>query len=165
MLARKLAPALAVGCSIIAKPAAQTPLSALALAVLSERAGIPRGIFNVVTSSDAEMVGQSFCANELVAKISFTGSTNVGRILMRQGADQIKKLSLELGGNAPFIVFDDADIDAAVEGLLRLNSGTQGKPAFVQTASMSNQASMMSLRPSSRNALTPLRSGMALTLA
>ncbi len=116
MLARKLAPALAVGCSIIAKPAAQTPLSALALAVLSERAGIPRGIFNVVTSSDAEMVGQSFCANELVAKISFTGSTNVGRILMRQGAGQIKKLSLELGGNAPFIVFDDADIDAAVEG-------------------------------------------------
>jgi succinate-semialdehyde dehydrogenase/glutarate-semialdehyde dehydrogenase len=118
MLARKLAPALAVGCSIIAKPAAQTPLSALALAVLSERAGIPRGVFNVVTSSDAEMVGQSFCANELVAKISFTGSTSVGRILMRQGADQIKKLSLELGGNAPFIVFDDADIDAAVEGAL-----------------------------------------------
>ncbi len=116
MLARKLAPALAVGCSIIAKPAAQTPLSALALAVLSERAGLPRGVFNVVTSSDAEMVGQSFCANELVAKISFTGSTNVGRILMRQGADQIKKFSLELGGNAPFIVFDDADIDAAVEG-------------------------------------------------
>ncbi|TSE13553.1 NAD-dependent succinate-semialdehyde dehydrogenase [Mesorhizobium intechi] len=116
MLARKLAPALAVGCSLVAKPAAQTPLSALALGVLAERAGLPSGVLNVVTSTDAAMVGSTFCTSELVRKISFTGSTNVGRILMRQGADQIKKLSLELGGNAPFIVFDDADIDAAVEG-------------------------------------------------
>lgn len=116
MLARKLAPALAVGCSLVAKPAAQTPLSALALGVLAERAGLPSGVLNVVTSTDAAMVGSTFCTSDLVRKISFTGSTNVGRILMRQGADQIKKLSLELGGNAPFIVFDDADIDAAVEG-------------------------------------------------
>lgn len=116
MLARKLAPALSVGCSLVAKPAAQTPLSALALGVLAERAGIPPGVLNVVTSTDAAMVGSTFCTSDLVRKISFTGSTNVGRILMRQGADQIKKLSLELGGNAPFIVFDDADIDAAVEG-------------------------------------------------
>jgi len=116
MLARKLAPALSVGCSLVAKPAAQTPLSALALGVLAERAGIPSGVLNVITSTDAAMVGSTFCTSELVRKISFTGSTNVGRILMRQGADQIKKLSLELGGNAPFIVFDDADIDAAVEG-------------------------------------------------
>ncbi|CAM5348724.1 NAD-dependent succinate-semialdehyde dehydrogenase [Mycolicibacterium aubagnense] len=116
MLSRKLAPALSVGCSLVAKPATQTPLSALALAVLAERAGILPGVLNVVTSTDAAMVGSTFCTSELVRKISFTGSTNVGRILMRQGADQIKKLSLELGGNAPFIVFDDADIDAAVEG-------------------------------------------------
>ena len=118
MLARKLAPALSVGCSLVAKPAAQTPLSALALGVLAERAGIPSGVLNVVTSTDAAMVGSTLCANELVRKISFTGSTNVGRILMCQGADQIKKLSLELGGNAPFIVFDDADVDAAVEGAI-----------------------------------------------
>ncbi|PQZ46605.1 succinate-semialdehyde dehydrogenase (NADP(+)) [Ochrobactrum sp. MYb15] len=118
MLARKLAPALAVGCSLVAKPAAQTPLSALALAVLAERAGIPAGILNVLTSMNAAMVGTTFCTSEFVRKISFTGSTNVGRILMRQGADQIKKVSLELGGNAPFIVFDDADIDAAVDGAI-----------------------------------------------
>lgn len=118
MLARKLAPALAVGCSLVVKPAAQTPLSALALAVLAERAGIPAGILNVLTSMNAAMVGTTFCTSELVRKISFTGSTNVGRILMRQGADQVKKISLELGGNAPFIVFDDADIDAAVDGAI-----------------------------------------------
>ncbi|MBM7324682.1 NAD-dependent succinate-semialdehyde dehydrogenase [Agrobacterium sp. S2] len=118
MLARKLAPALAVGCALVAKPAAQTPLSALALAVLAERAGVPAGVLNVITSTDAAMVGTTLCTSELVRKISFTGSTNVGRILMRQGADQIKKLSLELGGNAPFIVFDDADVDAAVEGAI-----------------------------------------------
>ncbi|TIM31639.1 MAG: NAD-dependent succinate-semialdehyde dehydrogenase [Mesorhizobium sp.] len=118
MLARKLAPALAVGCSMVAKPAAQTPLSALALGVLAERAGIPAGVLNIITSTNAAMVGSVLCASDKVRKISFTGSTNVGRILMRQGADQIKKLSLELGGNAPFIVFNDADIDAAVEGAI-----------------------------------------------
>lgn len=118
MLARKMAPALAVGCAVVAKPAAQTPLSALALAVLAERAGLPGGLFNVVTGTDARAIGAELCANENVRKLSFTGSTEVGRILMRQCADQIKKLGLELGGNAPFIVFDDADIDAAVEGAI-----------------------------------------------
>jgi succinate-semialdehyde dehydrogenase / glutarate-semialdehyde dehydrogenase len=118
MLARKVAPALAVGCAMVSKPAAQTPLSALALALLAERAGLPAGLFSVLTSTDAAMVGQEFCANDKVRKLTFTGSTNVGRILMRQGADQIMKLGLELGGNAPFIVFDDADLDAAVEGAM-----------------------------------------------
>ncbi|TPP05395.1 NAD-dependent succinate-semialdehyde dehydrogenase [Rhizobium glycinendophyticum] len=118
MLARKVAPALAVGCAMVSKPAAQTPLSALALALLAERAGLPASLFSVLTSTDAAMVGQEFCANDKVRKLTFTGSTNVGRILMRQGADQIMKLGLELGGNAPFIVFDDADLDAAVEGAM-----------------------------------------------
>nr|WP_316651607.1 NAD-dependent succinate-semialdehyde dehydrogenase [uncultured Gellertiella sp.] len=118
MLARKMAPALAVGCTMVAKPAAQTPLSALALALLAERAGVPAGVFSVFTGTEASMVGKEFSENEKVRKLTFTGSTNVGRILMRQAADQIKKLGLELGGNAPFIVFDDADLDAAVEGAM-----------------------------------------------
>ncbi|MGX5668767.1 NAD-dependent succinate-semialdehyde dehydrogenase [Rhizobium daejeonense] len=118
MLARKMAPAIAVGCAMVSKPAAQTPLSALALAILAERAGVPAGVFSVLTSTDAAMVGQELCANDKVRKLTFTGSTNVGKILMRQGADQILKLGLELGGNAPFIVFDDADLDAAVEGAM-----------------------------------------------
>ncbi|MBB4066399.1 NAD-dependent succinate-semialdehyde dehydrogenase [Gellertiella hungarica] len=118
MLARKMAPALAVGCTMVSKPAAQTPLSALSLALLAERAGVPAGAFSVFTGTEASMVGKEFCENEKVRKLTFTGSTNVGRILMRQAADQIKKLGLELGGNAPFIVFDDADLDAAVEGAM-----------------------------------------------
>nr|WP_198421193.1 NAD-dependent succinate-semialdehyde dehydrogenase [Mesorhizobium carmichaelinearum] len=118
MLARKIAPALAAGCVIVAKPAAQTPLSALAIAVLAERAGLPAGLLSVITATDAVAVGAEFSENEKVRKITFTGSTQVGRTLMRQAADQIKKLSLELGGNAPFIVFDDADLDAAVEGAI-----------------------------------------------
>jgi succinate-semialdehyde dehydrogenase/glutarate-semialdehyde dehydrogenase len=118
MIARKLAPALAAGCTIVAKPAAETPLSALALAVLAERAGLPKGVLSVLPSTDAVGLGLEFCENPAVRKISFTGSTNVGRILMRQGAAQIKKLSLELGGNAPFIVFDDANLEAAVQGAL-----------------------------------------------
>jgi succinate-semialdehyde dehydrogenase/glutarate-semialdehyde dehydrogenase len=118
MLARKLAPALAAGCTVVSKPAAETPLSAVALARLVERAGFPKGVFNLITSTQARAIGEEFCGNESVRKLSFTGSTEVGRILMRQGADQIKRLSLELGGNAPFIVFDDADIDAAVEGAI-----------------------------------------------
>ena len=118
MLARKLAPALAAGCAVVSKPAAETPLSAIALAVLAERAGLPAGLFNLLPSTQAAALGQEFCANPVVRKLSFTGSTEVGRILMRQGADQIKRLSLELGGNAPFIVFDDADLDAAVEGAM-----------------------------------------------
>jgi len=118
MITRKIAPALAVGCTVVSKPAEQTPLTAIALAVLAEQAGIPSGVFNVIVGLDGPGIGRELCGNEKVRKISFTGSTEVGRILMRQCADQIKKVSLELGGNAPFIVFDDADLDAAVEGAI-----------------------------------------------
>lgn len=118
MIARKVAPALAVGCSFVARPAELTPLSANAIAVLGARAGIPAGVLNVIPSSDAAATGEVLCANPKVAKITFTGSTRVGKILMRQCSETIKKMSLELGGNAPFIVFDDADIDAAIEGAM-----------------------------------------------
>ncbi|MGN7870662.1 NAD-dependent succinate-semialdehyde dehydrogenase [Paracoccus sp. 22332] len=117
MITRKAGPALAAGCPIIVKPASQTPLSALSLAVLAERAGIPAGVFQVVTGK-ASMIGTAFCKNPTVAKISFTGSTEVGRWLIRESADDIKRLSLELGGNAPFLVFEDADLDAAVAGAM-----------------------------------------------
>ncbi len=118
MIARKVAPALAVGCSIVCRPASETPLSALSMAVLAERAGIPKGLFSVVPSTKSRAVGEEFCSNPIIKKITFTGSTEVGRILMRQAGDQIKKVSMELGGNAPFIVFDDADIDEAVQGAM-----------------------------------------------
>ncbi|AXK40116.1 NAD-dependent succinate-semialdehyde dehydrogenase [Crenobacter cavernae] len=117
MITRKAAPALAAGCTIVVKPANETPLSALALAELAERAGVPAGVFNVVTGSSAA-IGKQLTGHPLVRKLSFTGSTPVGRLLMSQCAGTIKKVSLELGGNAPFIVFDDADVDAAVEGAL-----------------------------------------------
>ncbi|MEI4473288.1 NAD-dependent succinate-semialdehyde dehydrogenase [Frigidibacter sp. MR17.24] len=118
MLTRKAGPALAAGCAFVARPAAETPLSALALAVLAERAGIPAGVFSVVTSSRSSDVGKEFCENPAVRKLTFTGSTEVGRILLRQAADQVMKCSMELGGNAPFIVFDDADLDQAVKGAM-----------------------------------------------
>ncbi len=118
MITRKVAPALAVGCPVVVKPSEDTPLSALALAVLAERAGLPAGVFNVVTSTKAPEVGLELTTSEVVRKVSFTGSTEVGKILMRQSASTVKKVSLELGGNAPFIVFDDADLDAAVVGAL-----------------------------------------------
>ncbi len=117
MITRKAGPALAAGCPIVIKPAAQTPYSAFALAVLAEEAGIPAGVFNVITGS-ASAIGGEMTSNPLVRKLSFTGSTEIGKLLMRQSADTIKKLSLELGGNAPFIVFDDADVDAAVAGAM-----------------------------------------------
>jgi succinate-semialdehyde dehydrogenase/glutarate-semialdehyde dehydrogenase len=117
MITRKVGPALAAGCTVVAKPASQTPFSALALAELAERAGVPAGVFNVVTGSASE-VGGELTSNPTVRKISFTGSTAVGKILMAQCATTVKKVSLELGGNAPFIVFDDADLDAAVEGAI-----------------------------------------------
>ncbi len=118
MITRKVAPALAAGCTVVCKPAIQTPYSALALAELAERAGVPEGVFNVVTGQDAAGIGGQLSADERVRKISFTGSTAVGRQLMAQSAGTLKKLSLELGGNAPFIVFEDADLDAAVQGAL-----------------------------------------------
>ena len=117
MITRKLGPGLAAGCTGVLKPATQTPYSALALAELAERAGIPKGVLNIVTG-DARTIGAELCTNPTVRKITFTGSTEVGRVLMRQSADTIKKLSLELGGNAPFIVFDDADLEAAAEGAI-----------------------------------------------
>jgi succinate-semialdehyde dehydrogenase/glutarate-semialdehyde dehydrogenase len=117
MITRKVAPGLAAGCTFVLKPAEQTPFSALALAELADRAGFPKGVLNIITGEPVA-IGQELCASPTVRKITFTGSTEVGRILMRQSADTIKKLSLELGGNAPFIVFDDAELDAAVEGAL-----------------------------------------------
>jgi len=117
MITRKAAAALAAGCPMVVKPATQTPLSALALAVLAEEAGVPAGVFSVVTGS-ASQIGGEMTSNPLVRKLSFTGSTEIGRLLMEQGASTIKKMSMELGGNAPFIVFDDADLDAAVQGAL-----------------------------------------------
>ena len=120
MITRKVAPALAAGCTVVLKPAEQTPLSALALAELAERAGIPAGVFNVVTGDSQRSIGigKVLCDSPVVRKLTFTGSTAVGRILMQQSAPTIKKLSLELGGHAPFIVFDDADLDAAVDGAM-----------------------------------------------
>jgi succinate-semialdehyde dehydrogenase/glutarate-semialdehyde dehydrogenase len=117
MITRKAGPALAAGCTVVIKPAGQTPFSALAMAELGERAGIPKGVLNVITGN-SRAIGGELCANPAVRKLSFTGSTATGSLLMKQCADTVKKLSLELGGNAPFIVFDDADIDAAVEGAI-----------------------------------------------
>jgi succinate-semialdehyde dehydrogenase/glutarate-semialdehyde dehydrogenase len=120
MVTRKSAPALAVGCTMVLKPAEQTPLSALAIAALAEEAGVPPGVFSVVTGAaeDAPVIGAELTSNPLVRKLGFTGSTEVGKLLMRQCANQVKKISLELGGNAPFIVFDDADLDIAVDAAL-----------------------------------------------
>ena len=118
MITRKVGPALAAGCPVVIKPAQLTPLSALALGELAHRAGIPKGVFNVVPSTRSSRVGKELTENPLVRKFSFTGSTEVGKQLMRQCASTVKKLSLELGGNAPFIVFDDADLDAAVKGAM-----------------------------------------------
>jgi succinate-semialdehyde dehydrogenase/glutarate-semialdehyde dehydrogenase len=117
MIARKVGPALAVGCTMVLKPAPETPFTALALAELGQRAGIPAGVFNVVTG-DAKAIGEVWCASEIVRGLTFTGSTPIGKLLMRQCADTVKKLGLELGGNAPFLVFDDADLDAAVDGAI-----------------------------------------------
>jgi len=118
MITRKAAPALASGCAFVARPASETPLSATALGVLADRAGIPKGVLSILPSNLASEVGKELCENPIVRKITFTGSTGVGRILLAQAAPQVKKCSMELGGNAPFIVFDDADLDAAVEGAI-----------------------------------------------
>ena len=118
MITRKVTPALAAGCTVVVKPAEDTPLSALALAVLGEQAGIPAGVFNIITTEDPEPVGKELCANPLVKMITFTGSTEVGKILLRQAAGTVKKTTMELGGNAPLIVFDDADLERAVAGAM-----------------------------------------------
>lgn len=119
MVTRKLGPALAAGCTVVVKTAGETPFTANALALLAEKAGIPKGVINIVTALDnTPAIGQVLCSSPTVRKISFTGSTRVGRLLMKQSSDTVKKLSLELGGNAPFIVFDDADVDLAVKGVV-----------------------------------------------
>ena len=118
MITRKVAPGIAAGCACVLKPAEQTPLSALALAELAERAGLPAGVMNIVTTMDAPAIGETMCADDRIRKMTFTGSTEVGRILMRQSANSVKKMSLELGGNAPLLVFDDADLDKAVAGAM-----------------------------------------------
>jgi succinate-semialdehyde dehydrogenase / glutarate-semialdehyde dehydrogenase len=118
MITRKAGPALAAGCSMVVKPASQTPLTALALAELARRAGVPAGVFNVLTGNDTREIGKQLTSHPLVRKITFTGSTEVGRVLLAQAAETIKKCSMELGGNAPFIIFDDADLDAAADGVV-----------------------------------------------
>lgn len=126
MITRKCAPALAAGCTVVIKPAALTPFSALALAVLAEKAGIPAGVFNVITG-DSEVIGNAFTENPAIRKLSFTGSTTVGKLLMKKAAASVKKISLELGGNAPFIVFNDADLDKAVTGAVAAKFRNSGQ--------------------------------------
>jgi succinate-semialdehyde dehydrogenase/glutarate-semialdehyde dehydrogenase len=127
MVARKISPALAAGCAVVLKPAEQTPLVAGAMFALAHEAGFPPGVVNLIYASEGDAVGRELCTHPAVRKISFTGSTEVGRLLMRQCSDQVKKLSLELGGNAPFIVFDDADVDAAVDGAIQAKFRNAGQ--------------------------------------
>jgi len=127
MITRKAGPALAAGCSIVVKPASQTPLTALALAELARRAGVPAGVFNVVTGNDTRAIGGTLTGHRLIRKVTFTGSTEVGRVLLQQSAATIKKCSMELGGNAPCIVFDDTDLEAAVEGVLHAKFRNTGQ--------------------------------------
>ena len=127
MITRKAGPALAAGCSFVARPAKETPLSALAMGILADRAGIPKGVLSIIPSSRSTEIGKEFCENPIVRKLTFTGSTEVGRILLKQAADNITKCSMELGGNAPFIVFDDADLDAAVDGAIMCKFRNNGQ--------------------------------------
>ena len=127
MITRKAGPALAAGCAFVARPAKETPLSALVMGELAERAGIPNGVLSIIPSSRSSDIGKEFCENPIVRKLTFTGSTEVGRVLLRQAADNVMKCSMELGGNAPFIVFDDADLDAAVEGAIMCKFRNNGQ--------------------------------------
>ncbi len=127
MITRKAGPALAAGCAFVARPARETPLSALVMGVLADRAGFPKGILSIIPSSRSSEIGKEFCENPIVRKLTFTGSTEIGRILLKQAADSVMKCSMELGGNAPFIVFDDADLDAAVEGAIMCKFRNNGQ--------------------------------------
>ena len=127
MITRKAGPALAAGCAFVARPAKETPLSALVMGVLADRAGLPKGVLSIIPSSRASEIGKEFCENPIVRKLTFTGSTEVGRVLLKQAADSVMKCSMELGGNAPFIVFDDADLDAAVEGAIMCKFRNNGQ--------------------------------------
>lgn len=127
MITRKIAPAIAAGCTCVVKLPSETPFSGLALAHLAREAGFPPGVLNVIVSSDSATVGEVLCADKRIKKISFTGSTGVGKILAKQSSSTLKKLSLELGGNAPFIVFDDADVDEAVKGAIACKFRSSGQ--------------------------------------
>ena len=127
MITRKAGPALAAGCGFVARPAKETPLSALVMGVLADRAGLPKGVLSIIPSSRSSEIGKEFCENPIVRKLTFTGSTEVGRVLLKQAADSVMKCSMELGGNAPFIVFDDADLDAAVEGAIMCKFRNNGQ--------------------------------------
>jgi succinate-semialdehyde dehydrogenase/glutarate-semialdehyde dehydrogenase len=142
MITRKAGPALAAGCTFVLKPSELTPLSALALARLAELAGVPAGVFNVVMG-DAVAIGEVLTGDKRVRKFTFTGSTAVGKLLAARCMNTVKRVSLELGGNAPFIVFDDADLEAAVEGALARSSATPGRPASAPTGCWSSPASTM----------------------
>src|SRR5436190_5488962 len=151
MPTRKSAPALAAGCTMVLKPAEQTPLSTLAIARLGLEAGLPEGVFEIVTGSaeDAPTIGVELTGNPIVRKLGFTGSTEVGKLLMAQCAKQVKKVSLELGGNAPFIVFDDADLDAAVAARSSASTGTPARRASPRTGSSSRTGATTSSSPGS----------------
>ena len=161
MITRKAAPALAAGCTVVIKPASQTPLSALALAELAQRAGIPPGVVNIVTGG-AAAIGGELTASPIVRKLSFTGSTEVGRRLMAQCADTVKKVSLELGGNAPFVVFDDADLDAAVDGAIASKYRNTGQTCVCTTGCSFRMPSTTPLRHGSRRGSRKLKVGNGL---
>jgi succinate-semialdehyde dehydrogenase/glutarate-semialdehyde dehydrogenase len=168
MITRKAGPALAAGCAFIARPAAETPLSALAMGVLADRAGLPKGILSIIPSSNSSNIGKEFCENPIVRKLTFTGSTEVGRILLKQASEQIMKCSMELGGNAPFIVFDDADIDAAVEGAILCKFRNNGQTCvcanriYVQSGVYQEFAEKLSLAVSKMKVGDGLADGTAL---
>lgn len=168
MITRKAGPALAAGCAFVARPAAETPLSALAMGVLADRAGLPKGILSIIPSSRSSDIGKEFCENPIIRKLTFTGSTEVGRILLKQASEQIMKCSMELGGNAPFIVFDDADIDAAVEGAILCKFRNNGQTCvcanriYVQSGVYKEFAKKLSLAVSKMKVGDGLTNGTAL---
>jgi succinate-semialdehyde dehydrogenase/glutarate-semialdehyde dehydrogenase len=168
MITRKAGPALAAGCAFVARPAAETPLSALAMGVLADRAGLPKGILSIIPSSRSSDIGKEFCENPIIRKLTFTGSTEVGRILLKQASEQIMKCSMELGGNAPFIVFDDADINAAVEGAILCKFRNNGQTCicanriYVQSGVYKEFAEKLSLAVSKMKVGDGLTNGTAL---
>jgi succinate-semialdehyde dehydrogenase/glutarate-semialdehyde dehydrogenase len=162
MITRKCAPALAAGCTVVVKPAEQTPYSALALAYLAEQAGAPKGVFNIVTSQDPRAVGEEMTDNPKVRKLSFTGSTEVGKLLYARSARTVKKLSLELGGNAPFLVFDDADLDAAVEGAMASKYRNSGQTCVCANRFLVHDAVFEAFAAKFRDAVKGLRLGNGL---
>jgi succinate-semialdehyde dehydrogenase/glutarate-semialdehyde dehydrogenase len=166
MITRKIGPALAAGCTVVAKSPGETPFTAAALAELAHRAGIPKGVVNFVTAlKNTPEVGETLTSSKTVKKVSFTGSTGVGKILMKQSSSTLKKLSFELGGNAPFIVFDDADLDTAVAGAIASKSAPRARLASAQTGCTSSQASTTHSPRSSARRSARSKSGMGLKRA